>query len=112
VVTGTTPAYADIQIKNVTATGASSAGVLIGVPESPISNVTFQNVHIAANSGLRLRNAHDIHFVDSSITVVKDPPLVLQENVTADGLSIADAGSTDAAPDVPADADPSDGEID
>ena len=28
------PAYADIQIKNLTATGGSSAGVLIGLPKA------------------------------------------------------------------------------
>jgi polygalacturonase len=106
-VTFTTPAYTDIKISNLTASGASSAGVLIGVPESPISNVTFENVHITANSGLRVRNAHDIHFIQSSISVTKDPPLVLQENALVDGLPFADAGSneaaTDAGPDEPAD---------
>jgi polygalacturonase len=94
---GTTPAYTDIQIKNVTATGASSAGVLIGLPESPISNVTFQNVSIAATSGLKVRNAHDVHFIQSSISVTKDPPLVLQENAIVDGLSLSDAGSNEGA---------------
>jgi polygalacturonase len=99
IVTGTTPAYTDIQIKNLTATGASSAGVLIGVPESPIANVTFQNVSITATSGLKVRNARDIHFVGSSISVTREPALVVQENVVLDGLSLADGGPNDAATD-------------
>ena len=40
--------------------------------------MTFQDVTISAGSGLRVRNAHDVHFVRSSIVVTKDPPLVLQ----------------------------------
>jgi polygalacturonase len=94
--TVTTPAYSNIQIKNVTATGASSVGVLIGVPESPIHDLTFDNVNISATSGLRVRNAHDIHFIASSISVTKDPPLVLQENALVDGLAASDAGVDDA----------------
>ena len=94
-VTATTPAYTDIQIKNLTATGGSSAGVLIGLPESPITNVTFEDVTISAGSGLRVRNAHNVHFVRSSIVVTKDPPLVLQENALVDGLWPADAGGSD-----------------
>jgi len=98
-VTWTTPAYADIQIKNLTATGASSAGLLIGLPESPITNVTFQNVSIAATSGLKIRNAQDIHFLGSSISVTKLPAVVVQENAIIDGLSPADAGLDEGAAD-------------
>jgi len=84
----TTPAYHDITISNVTATGSRSAGVMIGVPESPIHDITLENVNIQAQSGLTVRNANDIHFSSSSISVTgaAATPLVMQENASVDGL--------------------------
>ena len=87
-VTATTPAYADIQIKNLTATGGSSAGVLIGLPESPITNVTFEDVNISATFGTQgeKRPRRPLRPTRPS-SVTKDPPLVPQENALVDGLS-------------------------
>ncbi|MEN6385092.1 MAG: glycoside hydrolase family 28 protein [Phycisphaerales bacterium] len=46
-VTATTPAVKNIIIKNVTANDAhSAASVFLGLPESPIENVLFENVKI------------------------------------------------------------------
>ena len=43
-----TPRFHDITIENMTATGAKRAGVIMGLPESPIKNLVLKNVHIAA----------------------------------------------------------------
>ncbi len=56
-VTATTPHFHDITVKNLTATGSPYAGVVIGVPEMPLTNIHFQNVNIQAQSGLQVRNA-------------------------------------------------------
>jgi polygalacturonase len=88
-VTFTTPKYHDITISNVTATGGRSAGLIIGVPESPVSNVQLENVNISATSGLTVRNAQGIHFTGSSITVTSGDPIIMQENATVDGLGPA-----------------------
>ena len=84
----TTPSFHDITISNVTAIGSRNAGVLIGVPESPIHDITLENVNIQAQNGLTVRNATGIHFVSSSIAVTGTTavPLVMQENAVVDGL--------------------------
>jgi polygalacturonase len=47
-----TPFFHDIRIENVTADGGEWAGVIIGLPESPIKRLTMKNVSIAATKGL------------------------------------------------------------
>ena len=43
-----TPAFRDIHIRNVTCQSADQALVMIGLPESPIHNITFDDVTISA----------------------------------------------------------------
>ena len=59
-VNSTTPYYHDIKIINLTSTNTSSnsvAGIIVGVPEEPLSNITMQNVKLSAYKGIQLRNA-------------------------------------------------------
>ena len=56
-VTATTPYYHNITINNLTATGASAAGYIVGVPEKPFTAITLNAVKITAKTGLEVRNA-------------------------------------------------------
>ncbi len=47
-----TPFFHDITIENLQATGGASAGVIIGLPESPVKSVTLSNVTISAKKGM------------------------------------------------------------
>jgi polygalacturonase len=47
-----TPRFHDITVENVTATGGSVAGVVVGLPESPVLGLTMKNVHISAKTGM------------------------------------------------------------
>jgi hypothetical protein len=48
----------------LTATSSQSAGVVVGLPESPIANVLLENVTITAEpAGLELRNASGVRTV-------------------------------------------------
>jgi hypothetical protein len=51
-ITRLTPRFHDITVENVTATGSTMAGVIIGLPESPISALVLRNVSINAQKGL------------------------------------------------------------
>jgi polygalacturonase len=51
-VTRLTPHFHDIVLENVTATGSSSAGAIVGLPEAPISAVVLRNVKIGAHAGM------------------------------------------------------------
>jgi polygalacturonase len=52
-----TPHFHDIVFENVTATGSKTAGVIIGLPESPVKNVVLNNVKLSAEEGLTISNA-------------------------------------------------------
>jgi hypothetical protein len=47
----------DISITNLTATGAKTAGFIVGLPESPIKSLTLTNVQITAEKGMTISNA-------------------------------------------------------
>lgn len=51
-VTRLTPKFHNITIENLTATGDGSAGEIVGLPESPVLDLTLKNVHIAARTGM------------------------------------------------------------
>jgi len=53
-----TPHFHDIMIENVTATEITSAGAIVGLPESPIKNVVLNNVKISAEKGLSIGYAN------------------------------------------------------
>jgi polygalacturonase len=50
-VAGSTPQWQNINISNVTATGALTAGVIYGLPEAPFQGVTLSNLNISAEYG-------------------------------------------------------------
>jgi polygalacturonase len=52
-----TPRFHNITIENVTATGGTSAGVIAGLPESPVLGVILNNVNISAKIGLTIAYA-------------------------------------------------------
>ncbi len=82
------PKYRDIRVVNLIAICPRSAGLIEGLPESCISNVDFQNVQIASETGLKIENARGIVFRDSVITTLKGPASI-PENARVEGLSDA-----------------------
>jgi len=77
-VTRLTPHFHDIHITNLTATGAKDAGVIVGLPESPITTIFLDKVHINAQTGLTISHAtvteHDV-----SVEPATPPPVILLE---------------------------------
>lgn len=57
-----TPHVRAIHIRNLTATDCPTAGIIFGLPNSPVTNVTFDHVDISAKKPLRTRNIRDINF--------------------------------------------------
>ncbi len=74
--TGRTPIFRDIYIRNVTATCQRAAGMIVGLPESSISNVVFENVKISAVTGMKIENAKGIRFKNSVVTVGEGEPFI------------------------------------
>ena len=86
-VTDKTPRYSAIVIRNLTATSTREAGIIAGLPESPIEGVTLENVSIeAAKTGLEIRNARRVTVKDSKIEPRKGPPYIVR-NSEVDGAT-------------------------
>ncbi len=68
-VTSTTPNFKHIAISNVTATGATNAITLWGLPEQYISDITFTTVKISSKYGITANFVTGCVFSGSAITV-------------------------------------------
>lgn len=89
-VTRLTPHFHDISITNLHATGAKTAGVIVGLPESPINSITLTNVDISAETGMTIGNA-TVTAHDFTVRPMTGLPLILLENA-----KIVDADPTAA----------------
>jgi polygalacturonase len=84
-----TPIYRNIHISNLTATCQRAAGIIIGLPESVISDVTLENVQItSATTGLKIQNAKGIQFKNVQITAQQGPPVIM-DNAEVTGMTAA-----------------------
>jgi len=70
-VTSTTPRYRNITISNLTATAQSgrTAGLIWGLPESCVSNVTLLNVHLTGSKTFGIYDAKNVRIIDCSHSV-------------------------------------------
>jgi polygalacturonase len=88
-VTEETPRFQNIRISNIKATSTKSAGVIVGLPESRIRNVTMENVQIsAAGSGLLIRNAAGVRLKNVRVTPKEGSPVIVQD-AEVEGLAEA-----------------------
>jgi polygalacturonase len=82
---GNIPAYRNIRISNLTATCPNSAGLILGLTESCISNVVLENVSITAAKPFTISNARGIQLKNVTVTVPKGEAFKL-ENAEVSGL--------------------------
>ncbi|HET8841224.1 MAG TPA: glycosyl hydrolase family 28 protein [Ktedonobacteraceae bacterium] len=76
-ITSTTPNFHNITISKITATGASNAGQIVGVPELPMTGITLTNVNISAKTGLQVRNA-TVSATSTTLTVSSGSKYILE----------------------------------
>jgi polygalacturonase len=79
-----TPKFRDMLFSNITARGAKAAGMMLGLPEMPIEDVTFSNVHIEAGEGFGITNAKEVVFLDSTIRTADGPAVILTNSTGVD----------------------------
>ena len=85
------PVYRNLRVSNLKAACQKSAGVILGLPESCISNVVFENVQISAHTGLAIRNAKGVQFNNSRV-LAADGAAFSAENSQVEGLVPAKKG--------------------
>ncbi len=56
-VTRLTPHFHNIRIENVKGINGAWAGAIVGLPESPITDIVLKNVHIEAKQGMQIAYA-------------------------------------------------------
>ena len=84
-VTDRTPINKNIVIRNVTSTDSPTAGIIRGLPEAPITDVTLSNVTISAKAGMKIYHAKGIKFIASKINV-QDGKSLITFNAEVTGL--------------------------
>jgi polygalacturonase len=66
--TATPPTIRGIHVKNVSARGAQQAIEIVGLPELPIRDVTFDSVQITADQGLHTADCENVRFRNTELT--------------------------------------------
>jgi polygalacturonase len=79
------PVYRNIHISNLTATCPKAAGLIMGLPESCISNVVLENVTITAAKSFSISNAKGVQLKNVSVTVPGGPAFQT-DNAQVEGL--------------------------
>ena len=75
-VTPFTPAYHNIRIENLNGECPGIAGLIVGLPESPVRDLTLSNVHLKAATGLLVQNAEDVFMNNVKIEVAQGDPII------------------------------------
>jgi polygalacturonase len=66
--TNTPPTIRNVHVKNISARGAKQAIDIVGLAEVPIRDVSFENVDIVAEQGLRCVDCQNIRFKNTKLT--------------------------------------------
>jgi polygalacturonase len=84
----TTPIFENISFSNITATGATHAGDIFGMPQEAISNVTFSDVKIASTgTGFDCFYATGVSFTNGSTITCSSGVAVTTWDATLTGLT-------------------------
>lgn len=77
-----TPHFHDITIENVKSVNSPWAGVIVGLPESPVKNVVLKNVEIQAKKGMTIAYA-TVTGTNVNITAEEGKAITVEPNATA-----------------------------
>ena len=101
----TTPTYNGIVLQNVKTTDVCSgkAIFLVGRPESPIKNVTLDNVQISAKTGIDIRFVENLVFKNGSKITCSNGNLWIKkfDSTVDDQCNATDGSSTPSTPSTP-----------
>jgi polygalacturonase len=62
------PTIRGVHVKNITGNGGKTAAEIVGLPELPIEDITFDDVSIASETGARIVDATNVRFTNAKIT--------------------------------------------
>jgi polygalacturonase len=79
-----TPFFHGFVIENVHAVNSGSAGVIVGLPESPVKDVLLKNVDISAKTGMRIAYA-DVTFDHVTVTAAEGEAITVSPTAKVTG---------------------------
>jgi exo-poly-alpha-galacturonosidase len=68
----------NIKLENITG-DAKNAGIMYGLPNSPIRDVKFENCKVSAQKGLEVQNVKDVDFSGLDLTVKEGEPIIFKD---------------------------------
>ncbi len=77
-----TPRFQKFHISNVSCNGANQAVKILGLPEMPVQEITFENITISAKTGFESRDARNI--VMNNMTIIPEEGPVYQLDDSSD----------------------------
>jgi polygalacturonase len=86
-VTPLTPIWRGIRIANLTATDSMNLGLIMGLPEMPVQDLTIENSSISGKKPLRIGSTKDIVLKNVKLSVTKGEALQLEDDVSGEGLT-------------------------
>ncbi|WP_460543384.1 glycoside hydrolase family 28 protein [Echinicola sediminis] len=93
-VTEETPAFRNIYMKNITATGSGTAAFFMGLPEKSLENVRLENALLEAKNGITVIDTDGLELKNVKVIAEKTPALTIynSKNVDVSGFSFVDNG--------------------
>jgi len=66
-VTEKTPIFRNIHMSNITGSNVNKAGMILGISEMPVQNISFSNINMDAKEGFTISTATDVEFHDVKV---------------------------------------------
>lgn len=67
----------NVKLENISG-DARNAGIMYGLPDSPIRDVKFENCQVSAQKGLEVQNVKDVDFSGLELTVKDGKPIIFK----------------------------------
>lgn len=99
-VTEETPEFRNIHIKDIVCIDVNKAINIDGLPELPISNISFDNLCITSNKGIKCSEIKDVKFNKIRIRTKESPIFSFNNSCNVELLNIESVGGVDISIDI------------
>jgi polygalacturonase len=93
-----TPCFRNIHFSNITVGNSAQAGILLGLPEMPIENISFDHLFMETEEGFYIKDCREIAFHDVKIKTSKGPSITAENSAH---LEFSDVNTSDLHPGEP-----------
>lgn len=73
-----TPIFRNIHISNMTGVDIAAAGLILGIPEMPISDISFTDIDLKAKTGFTVTDAANLRITGMTVSAEAGPAFMLE----------------------------------